>query len=319
MSTDGMTTNGRFAPSPTGRLHLGNLRTALVAWLLARKGEGRFLLRFEDLDRSSVRPEHYATQADDLRALGLDWDGPSTRQSDDAERYRHAIDSLVDRELVYACYCSRKDIRDATMAPNGTDWTGRYPGTCRNLSARDRAEREASGRPPALRFRVEPEGREHSFDDLIAGRFTSSVDDFVVQRNDGTPAYNLASTIDDAEQGIGLVVRADDLMESTPRQLLLLASFDRPAPTHAHVPLVLNEAGDRLAKRDGAVTLADRVDLGQTPIEVRSVLAASLGLCHPDDRPTLHELLERFDPAVLPRSPWRIPSVRLAQAHLGLD
>jgi glutamyl-tRNA synthetase len=313
-----MITDGRFAPSPTGRLHLGNLRTALLAWLFARHGGGRFLLRFEDLDQASVRPEHYRSQAADLHALGLDWDGRPNRQSDRIDRYRAVIEELTDRGLVYRCYCSRKDIREATMAPNGIDWSGRYPGTCRNLGTRDRTAREADGRPPALRFRVDPEGAEHSFHDLLAGRHSVSVDDFVVQRNDGTPAYNLASTIDDTDDGIGLIVRADDLLDSTPRQLLLLGSLDHAAPTHAHVPLVLNAAGDRLAKRDGAVTLADRIELGQSAIEVRSLLAASVGLCHPAERPTLEELLRRFDPARLPRSPWQIPVDGLERNDLGL-
>lgn len=204
------------------------------------------------------------------------------------------------------------------MAPNGTGRVGRYPGTCRNLTARDRAERAAAGRRPALRFRVDPEGTEHAFHDVLAGRFSADVDDFVVQRNDGTPAYNLASTVDDDAHRIQLVVRADDLLDSTPRQLLLLASLGRPAPRHAHVPLVLNEAGDRLAKRDGSVTLTDRLALGQSPIEVRSLLAASLGLCERDEQPTLQQLLDRFDPTALPRSPWRIPPDSLERDDLGL-
>lgn len=313
-----MTSDGRFAPSPTGRLHLGNLRTALLAWLFARHDGSRFLLRFEDLDTASVRPEHYRTQVDDLRALGLDWDGEPVRQSDRVDSYRTAITTLIARDLVYPCFCSRKEIREATMAPNGTDWSGVYPGTCRNLSAGELAARTASGRPPALRFRVSPVGVERSFDDIVAGHFTAAVDDFVVQRNDGTPSYNLASTVDDAEQDIALVVRADDLLSSTCRQLLLLEALDQPAHRYAHVPLVLNEAGDRLAKRDGAVTLVDRIDLGQDAKAVRSTLAASLGLCEPGERLSLDALLERFDPQALPRAAWRIGSDELGEPALGL-
>lgn len=308
---------GRFAPSPTGRLHLGNLRTALTAWLFAKQGGGRFLLRFEDLDSVSVRPEHYQTQANDLTALELHWDDTPIRQSDQLDVYRDAIADLVDRDLVYSCYCSRKDVREATQAPNGAYRTRHYPGTCRSLTVGQRVEREAAGRSPALRFRSEGETR--SFEDILAGTYSSGLDDFVVRRGDGTPAYNLAATIDDAAQGIDLVVRADDLLDSTPRQLALLDALDLPTPAYAHVPLVLNEAGDRLAKRDGAVTLDDRAALGQSPLEVRSILAASLGLCAADEQPALSELLNRFDPAVLPRSPWSIAEASVNEGNLGLS
>lgn len=307
---------GRFAPSPTGRLHLGNLRTALLAWLFARRGGGRFLLRFEDLDTASVRAEHYVSQVDDLRALELDWDGEPILQSTRLDRYEATIQRLREADLVYPCYCSRKDIREATQAPNGAYRSRHYPGTCRSLSRRQRSEREASGRSPALRFRAAAERR--SFDDLVAGHYTAEIDDFVIQRGDGTPAYNLAATLDDAADGVELVVRADDLLDSTPRQLALLDALGLDAPRHAHVPLVLNEAGDRLAKRDGAVTIDDRRLLGESPIEVRSLLASSLGLCEPGEQPTLVQLLERFDPALLPRSPWSIPADAVDQRGLGL-
>lgn len=310
--------DGRFAPSPTGRLHLGNLRTALVAWLFARQDGSRFVLRFEDLDTSSTRAEHYETQAADLGDLGLTWDGSPHRQSDRVDAYRTAIDELDRAGHLYRCFCSRRDVREATMAPNGTDWSGTYPGTCRELTRGEQERRALDGRPPALRFRVEPPALSRSFDDLVAGPFSSSVDDFVVQRSDGTPAYNLASTLDDADEGIELVVRADDLLDSTPRQLLLLEALGRRAPSYAHVPLVLNHAGERLAKRDGAVTLADRVALGQSPIQVRSVLAASLGLCEPDERPGLDTLLARFDSARLPTEPWSIPADAIERPDIGL-
>lgn len=307
---------GRFAPSPTGRLHLGNLRTALAAWLFAKHNNGHFLLRFEDL-MPAVRDEHYQTQAHDLAALELHWDDDPICQSERLDIYRDAIAQLVNQDLVYPCYCSRKDVREATQAPNGLYRTRHYPGTCRDLTAAQRAEREASGRPPALRFRSDGETR--SFTDLVAGPFSSELDDFVVQRGDGTPAYNLAATVDDAAQGIDLVVRADDLLDSTPRQLVLLDALGLPTPSHAHVPLVLNEAGDRLAKRDGAVTLEDRIALGQSPLEVRSILAASLDLCEPGEQPSLDELLDRFDPTVLPRAPWSIAEAKLDSDTLGLS
>lgn len=264
----------------------------------------------------AVRDEYYQTQADDLAALDLHWDGEPIRQSERLDIYRDAIAKLVDGGLVYPCYCSRKDVREATQAPNGLYRTRHYPGTCRDLTTAQRSERGASGRPPALRFRSD--GKTRSFTDLVAGPFSSELDDFVVQRGDGTPAYNLAATVDDAAQGIELVVRADDLLDSTPRQLVLLEALGLPMPRHAHVPLVLNEAGDRLAKRDGAVTLEDRIALGQSALEVRSILAASLGLCTPGEQPTLGELLERFDPSTLPRTPWSIPETKIDRSDLGL-
>jgi len=297
-------------------LHLGNLRTALAAWLFAKQGGGRFLLRFEDLLTSAVRDEHYQTQADDLAALELEWDEEPIRQSDRLDLYRDAVAKLTDQGLVYPCYCSRKDVREATQAPNGLYRTRHYPGTCRTLSASDLADRVVAGRPPALRFRSNGEIR--SFTDLVVGPFSSSLDDFVVQRGDGTPAYNLAATVDDAAQGVELVVRADDLLDSTPRQLVLLDALDLPTPQHAHVPLVLNEDGDRLAKRDGAVTLEDRMALGQSALEVRSLLAASLGLCDPGDQPSIEELLDSFDAKALPREPWSMTRTNIDTSDLGL-
>ncbi len=294
--------SGRFAPSPTGRLHLGNLRTALLAWLFARSGGGTFLLRFEDLDDEVARPEHERAQRDDLLALGLDWDGQPFRQRDRLDRYRAAVEQLVAEELAYPCYCSRREIREAAQAPHGSGRPLPYPGTCRTLDRAGRRRRERAGRPAALRFR----GRERSvgFTDTLVGPFETVLDDFVIQRGDGTPAYNLAAPIDDAETGIELVVRADDLVDSTPRQLAVLQALGLPAPSYAHVPLVVNDRGERLAKRDGAVTLTDRLALGQSALEVRSVLAASLGLADPGERPGLDELLARFEPAALPRDPW---------------
>jgi len=177
---------GRFAPSPSGRLHVGNLRTALVAWLASRSADSQFLLRFEDLDTAAVRDEHYRSQSDDLLALGLDWDEPVIRQSDRHEFYREALARLEADDLVYPCFCSRKEIREAASAPNLAHAGHHYPGTCRHLSQAQRAER-ALTRPPALRMRAA--GQTRAFTDLVMGDQEFTVDDFVVQRNDGTPAY----------------------------------------------------------------------------------------------------------------------------------
>ncbi len=289
--------DGRFAPSPTGTLHLGNLRTALLAWLFARSRDARFLVRMEDLDAGRVRERFYDEQLRDLAALGIDWDGPVVRQSERLALYGRAVDRLRKQDLVYPCWCTRAEVRAAASAPHGAGHEGAYPGTCRRLGAAERAEREASGRPPALRVRAEDAAV--AFDDELAGRVEAIVDDFVVRRNDGAFAYNLAVVVDDAEQGIGEVVRGADLLDSTPRQLWLAARLGVPEPRHAHVSLVHGEDGARLAKRHGAVTLAEREALGETPGDVRAALAASVGLCGRSERPTPAELVECFNPARL--------------------
>ena len=273
---------GRYAPSPTGPLHLGNLRTALVAWLFARSAGSRFLLRIEDLDIGRVRREHEAGQIADLAAIGLDWDGEPVRQSERTALYEAALERLD----VYPCFCTRAEIREAASAPHGALPEGSYPGLCRELTAAQRAEHEAAGRPPALRVRV-PSG--------------DPIDDFVVRRNDGAIAYNLAVVVDDADQGIEQVVRGADLEETTPRQQWLAAALGLPSPVYTHVPLVLGPDGARLAKRHGAVTLADRPE---TPAQVRDLLAASLGL--PGNAPTPQALVAAFDPRLLPAEPWRL-------------
>ena len=312
---------GRFAPSPTGRLHVGNLRTALVAWLAARADGSRFLLRFEDLDTAAVRPEHYDSQREDLTALGLDHDPPVVRQSERLDRYRAAVDRLVADGAVYPCFCSRREIRAAASAPNAgpgrpsAAYGGhRYPGTCRDLSPAERASR-ARTREPALRVRAD--GLVRRFDDRIAGPFRFELDDFVVRRNDGTPAYHLVVVVDDAAQGVELVVRADDLLESAARQLLLYERLGLDPPDHAHVPLVLGPDGHRLAKRHGAVTLADRGAAGQRPDQVLGFLASTLGLCPPASagagvRPA--DLIDGFDLTALPTEPLTLPEDWLAGA-----
>jgi glutamyl-tRNA synthetase len=279
---------GRFAPSPTGDLHLGNLRTALLAWLFARSRGGRFLMRMEDLDRGRVREGSYERQLADLAAVGVDWDGPVVRQSKRTGLYVEALARLD----TYPCWCTRAEIREAASAPHGELPEGAYPGTCRELTAAQRAEREASGRPPALRLRAG--GERVEFDDELHGRRAGVVDDFVLRRGDGAFAYNLAVVVDDAEQGVDQVVRGDDLIDSTPRQILLARLLGAAEPRYAHVPLMLGPDGARLAKRHGAVTLADRLALGETPEQVRAFLLGTLGLTGAPDE---------FEPARLPREP----------------
>lgn len=293
---------GRFAPSPTGELHLGNLRTALVAWLFARSAGSAFLLRMEDLDPLTSSATHEARQLADLSALGIDWDLPVVRQSARRADHERALATLIDGGLTFPCFCSRREIREAAAAPHAG--AGRYPGTCRDLKTRAVAAREASGRPAALRLRSS--GEMVTVLDRLHGEVRGTADDIVLRRNDGVPAYHLAVVVDDDDQGIEEVVRGDDLLSATPSQAHLLDLLGRPRPTWAHVPLALGPDGERLAKRHGSVTLTDLAAVGVGADLVRARLAVSLGLTEPDEPAPMSLLLERFDPDLLPREPWTI-------------
>jgi glutamyl-tRNA synthetase len=260
---------GRFAPSPTGPLHVGNLRTALLAWLVARAAGEPFLIRMEDLDRVTSSAEHETRQLADLTAVGVASDGPIVRQSERFDRYEAAIEALTRAGRTYECFCTRREIREAAAAPHGPALT--YPGTCRHLTAAQRAARRRE-RPAALRLRA-PGGSVRVVD-LLAGAHEGEPDDVVLRRNDGVPAYNLAVVVDDAAQAVGTVVRGDDLLAATPSQVLLQRLLGLPTPRYAHVPLVVGPDGERLAKRHGGITLAD-VDV--PPDRVRRALLASLG------------------------------------------
>ncbi|WP_416276903.1 tRNA glutamyl-Q(34) synthetase GluQRS [Nocardia sp. alder85J] len=287
---------GRFAPTPSGDLHLGNLRTALLAWLFARSTGREFGIRIEDLDTDRSRPDIADRQLADLAAIGLDWDGPVVWQSQRLDRHHAAVERLTAAGLTYECYCTRKEIQQAATAPHGP--MGAYPGTCRELTGAERSARRAAGRPAALRLRSAV--TEFEVIDEIHGCYRGLVDDFVLRRGDGTPAYNLAVVVDDSEQGFDQVVRGDDLLPSTPRQAYLATLLGFDVPRYAHVPLVLNRDGKRLAKRDGAVTLADRLAAGETARQVAAVLTNSLGTIASTPR----EALDRFDPETLSHSPW---------------
>ena len=281
---------GRFAPSPSADLHIGNLRTAVLAWLFARSTGRAFLMRVEDLD-DRTHDDVARRQLADLAAIGVTWDGRAEWQSAHRARYDAVVDGLAERGLVYECYCSRRDILSAPRAPHAPE--GAYPGTCRELTESERAVRREAGRPPALRLRAEV--TDYTVTDLVHGSYTGVVDDFVLRRGDGVPAYNLAVVVDDALSGVDQVVRGDDLLSSSPRQAYLGALLGYPQPEYAHVPLVLNHEGKRLAKRDGAVTLAE---LGAE--RTFALISGSLGWPAID----IAGLLDRFDPAQLPRGPW---------------
>jgi glutamyl-tRNA synthetase len=290
-------TRGRYAPSPTGEIHLGNASTALVAWLSARSTGGTFVMRLEDLDAPRVRPGAAERIAADLRWLGLDWDegydvgGPHAPyvQSARLDRYRDALERLKADGRVYPCYCSRKDIAAAASAPQQPGDETPYPGTCRH-----RAD-APDDRKPAWRFRVDPQDPTR-FDDAVFGRFEAPLPtDFVVWRNDGTPAYQLAVVVDDAAMGITEVVRGEDLLLSTLRQLALYRALGLPAPRFAHAPLLLGADGVRLSKRHDGTTLAQLRESGHRPEAIVARLAAWLGLLSDPSPLEARELVEGFD------------------------
>ena len=263
----------------------------------------------EDLDRVTSSRETESEQLNELSSIGIDWDGAVVRQSDRFALYLEAIDRLRGDGLVYECYCTRREIRLAAEAPHGPDPDGRYPGTCRDLSDRDRTTLRESGRNPALRLLSD--GRDEPFDDRFCGARVGRVDDVVLQRNDGVPAYNLAVVVDDAAQGVTEVVRGDDLLTSTPSQIMLHRLLDLPIPRYAHLPLVLAPDGSRLAKRHGAVTLEDLTARGTSPGDVCARLAASIGIDTSGQPVTAADLIEEFDLTRIPRTQWRLTTDEL--------
>ena len=299
-------TTGRFAPSPTGALHLGNLRTALLALCFARAGGGRFLIRVEDLT-TAPSGGHEASgtergQLADLRALGIVGDEAVARHSDRLATYRAAVESLQRRGLTYPCFCTRREIREASRAPHGASPEGTYPGTCASLGEAEVRRRRDAGRSPALRLAAG--AARVTVHDRLAGEFSSTVDDFVLQRGDGLPAYNLAVVLDDAAQGVDQVVRGADLLETTPRQVLLYDLLVHTRPEYVHVPLVLGPDRERLAKRHGSVTLAGLRDSGWTDEAVLRLLASSIGVPHGAGVSSAEEVAAAFDAAALPPGPW---------------
>lgn len=292
--------SGRFAPSPTGPLHLGNLRTAAISWLSARRAGLDYIVRVEDLDRVTSSVEHERRQLDDLAAVGLDWEAPVVRQSERFERYHEAIGRLAGGGLVYECFCSRREVRlEIDAAPQAPHLPpGAYPGTCRQLTAARRRALVAEGRRPALRLLAADDdgvAPTVAFDDRVAGRFDGGVDDVVLRRNDGVPSYNVAVVVDDAAQGISEVVRGDDLLDSTPRQIHLQRLLDLPTPAYAHVPLVVGDDGERLAKRHGAVTLADLAERGVGAERVAAWIVSTLGQHGAGDASRLSDVADTFD------------------------
>lgn len=272
----------RFAPSPTGWLHLGHAYAALFAEQKARQNSGRFLLRLEDIDGTRARPEYETALFDDLRWLGLTWEQPVLRQSDHAQDYRRALDELAALDLLYPCFCTRREIQEeiaqAAQAPHGPDGA-LYPGTCRNRSADERTDRIAAGQPYALRLDVAKAialaGHGLTWEDGDRGLQKAEpavFGDVVLARKDTPASYHLAVVVDDARQGITLVTRGQDLFEATHLHRLLQELLKLPVPQWHHHRLIADENGRRLAKRDNARSLRTLRDEGWTAAQVREVL-----------------------------------------------
>ncbi|MDR0991193.1 MAG: tRNA glutamyl-Q(34) synthetase GluQRS [Propionibacteriaceae bacterium] len=294
---------GRFAPTPTSPLHLGNLRTAVAAYLAARHSGRQFHWRVDDLDRDRIQAARGIAegQLDDLTRLGLTHDGPVLYQSDRELAYQTALDQLSDR--VYECFCSRREIALAAQAPHASDGLRPYPGTCRQLSTADR-EQLRQERPPALRIRTDDV--VYWLTDRLAGPIDQPIDDFVIRRSDGIFAYNFAVVVDDAYQRVDQVVRGDDLLSSTPRQAWLAEQLGLPVPDYAHLPLVVGPDGTRLAKRDGAISLDRLINQGWTVPRLLGLIGQSLGLTSADET-DLAALTDQFDWDRIPLKPWVLP------------
>ncbi len=293
---------GRLAPSPTGLLHLGHARSFLVAWWHARARGGSVILRLEDLDGPRVLPEFNEAARRDLSWLGLDWDSERT-QSEGRERLGAALDDLLSRGLAYACTCSRAEIRAALSAPQQGVPEARYPGTCRGRYTSVADARRRSGKEVGIRLAVEPERiliRDH-FAPAQEFDVANTVGDFMIGRRDGTAAYQLAVVLDDAFDGVSEIVRGDDLLPSTARQILLQRAFDLETPSYFHIPLVVDEHGRRLAKRERAVSLASLRERGVDPRAIVRWAADSAGL-EPGELTTASECLRAFDMSKVPKT-----------------
>ena len=292
---------GRLAPSPTGAQHVGNARTYLIAWLSARAQGGRVVLRIEDIDSPRVKAGAVAALHDDLAWLGLTWDGTPVVQTERLDRYRAALEQLRQRELVYPCTCTRTDVERAASAPHLEHEGPVYPGTCAGRRAAD-AER-LGDRPYCWRMRTP--GAAVTFDDGLLGPVTAAAGgDFVVWKSAGTPAYQLAVVVDDAAQEVTEVVRGDDLVPSTPRQLLLYQALGLTPPRFVHVPLVVGPDGRRLAKRHGDTRLAALRAAGVSAEALLGLLAWSCGWLDRVTPVTAAQLCERFRLDTIPRAPF---------------
>jgi glutamyl-tRNA synthetase len=293
---------GRLAPSPTGAQHVGNARTYLIAWLAARQAGGEVTLRIEDIDSPRIKPGAAEQALADLRWLGLDWDGEPMVQTHRRKHYLAALEKLRVRDLIYPCTCTRGDIAVAASAPHAEHEGPVYPGTCAHRGAQDIPDL-----PYAWRFRVTD---SRAFHDLIRGptriNLKETGGDFVVWKNDDTPAYQLAVVVDDAAQGITQVIRGDDLIPSTPRQLLLFDALGLTPPQYGHVPLVVGEDGRRLAKRHGDTRLSHLRARGVSAEALIGLLAWSCGWQRDAAPMAARELLKTAALHAIPETPFTL-------------
>lgn len=296
-----MTTNpvvGRLAPSPTGLMHLGNAWAFWLAWLDVRSRGGRLILRMEDIDPARSRDEYAQSIRRDLLWLGLDWDEESPPQSGRGPAYEEALNRLTAKGLIYPCFCTRKELKSLAGAPQAGDDGPPYPGFCRGLSPEERAAKAAAGRSAALRLICPPE-RLWSFNDRLLGPQSFSLaqcgGDFPLRRSDGVFAYQLAAVVDDLAGGVTTIVRGGDILASTPRQLYLIELLGGRAPEYAHLPLILDHEGQRLAKRHQSLSLAGLREAGTPPNEVLGYLAELGGLRETRAPIAAADLLSGFD------------------------
>ena len=296
---------GRFAPSPSGRMHMGNLWSCLLAWLSARSAGGGMVLRLEDLDPDRCRQAYCDQVMRDLEWLGLEWDGSPVYQSKRTELYRQAFQKLEQQGVIYPCFCTRAE-RLAASAPHRSDGIAVYAGRCGRLTAEER-EKLAHTRRPAWRVRVP--GEEVSFNDLLQGSFSENLaqdcGDFILRRSDGVYAYQLAVVVDDADMGVTQVVRGSDLLSSAPRQIWLQDRLGLPHPEYGHLPLLLALDGRRLAKRDRDLELG-RLQEEFTASELVGRLAFAAGLTDRPDPITPQELIPFFSWEKLPKEDFTI-------------
>lgn len=299
----------RLAPSPTGALHMGNARTFLINWLLARQNGWRIILRIEDIDSPRIKPGSDRQAIADLHWLGIDWDEGPIHQTTRLSRYRAAIERLIDAGQAYPCVCSRKEVELAASAPHPSqEAISIYPGTCRDRFTSIDQARRITGKSPAIRFRV-PEERCVTFRDEFCGEVTFDVarqlGDFVIAKADSTPAYQLAVVVDDAEMNVTQVIRGDDLLDSTPRQLLLYEAMGltEKIPSYAHVPLIIGPDGRRLAKRHGDTRLAFHRERGVCATQMLRMLSKWCGIDDASDVQSAVDLIGRFSLDRLSRQP----------------
>lgn len=308
---------GRLAPSPTGAQHVGNARTYLIAWLSARAQGGRIVLRLEDIDSPRIKAGAAEQALEDLHWLGLDWDGAPLIQTQRLSLYEHALGQLQSRELVYPCTCSRSDVEQAASAPHAEHEGPVYPGTCSQRQAADAAV--LKGTPCCWRFRAGSSAS--AFVDGFRGSVRidapAARGDFVVWKSAGTPAYQLAVVVDDAALGVSEVVRGDDLLLSTPRQLLLYAALGLTPPRFVHVPLVVGPDGRRLAKRHGDTRLASLRGAGVPPDALLGLLAWSCGWLKAIEPITAKDLLSIFRLDAIPPTPFVLEPQLLRRIGYG--